>query len=72
MSMGVTSSEHTCKNGMGMFVAKPDRGGSHPVVILIHERYGLVTHTRDLARRCAGDGFLRAETESCNRAWCRP
>jgi carboxymethylenebutenolidase len=28
------------------------------VIVLMHERYGLVAHTRDLARRCAADGFL--------------
>lgn len=60
MNASVTSAERTCSNGMGMFVAKPDSDGRHPVVILIHERYGLVTHTRDLARRCASDGFLVA------------
>jgi carboxymethylenebutenolidase len=42
---------------MPAFVARPGTG-RHPVVVLIHERYGLVAHTRDLAKRCAGDGYF--------------
>ena len=48
----------TCAGGMPAFLAKPEGGGRKPVVILMHERYGLVDHTRDLAKRCAGDGFV--------------
>jgi carboxymethylenebutenolidase len=48
----------TCAGGMPAFLAKPDAGAKKPVVILMHERYGLVDHTRDLAQRCARDGFL--------------
>jgi carboxymethylenebutenolidase len=33
-------------------------GGQYPAVLLMHERYGLVKHTRDLAERFAGDGFV--------------
>ena len=47
-----------CDNGMPAFLAKPEGAGRKPVVILMHERYGLVEHTRDLAKRCAGDGFV--------------
>ncbi len=47
-----------CSNGMPAFLAKPAGEGPYPVVILIHERYGLVPHTRDLAKKCASDGFL--------------
>ena len=48
----------TCAGDMPAFLAKPEGDAKKPVVILMHERYGLVDHTRDLARRCAGDGFL--------------
>jgi carboxymethylenebutenolidase len=43
---------------MPAFIARPADGGRHPIVILMHERYGLVPHTRDLARRCARDGYV--------------
>jgi carboxymethylenebutenolidase len=47
----------TCENGMPAFVAYPSSGGPYPAIVLMHERYGLVKHTRDQAMRCAGDGF---------------
>lgn len=40
------------------FLAQPQGRGPHPCVILLHERYGLVQHTRDLAQRFAKDGYL--------------
>jgi carboxymethylenebutenolidase len=43
---------------MPAFLAMPRAPGPHPVIILMHERYGLVQHTKDLAMRCARDGFL--------------
>ncbi len=58
MSVQITTSEITCANGMPAFLARPTSAGPHPVYIFMHERYGLVEHTRDLARRCAGDGFF--------------
>jgi carboxymethylenebutenolidase len=47
----------TCDNGMPAVLANPVGGGSFPTVILMHERYGLVQHTRDQAMRCARDGY---------------
>src|SRR5579862_6559433 len=47
----------TCENGMPAFLAYPADGGKCPTIILMHERYGLVKHTRDQAMRCARDGF---------------
>ena len=47
-----------CTNGMPARITKPATGGPFPVVVLMHERYGLVQHTLDLAGRCARDGFL--------------
>src|ERR1700745_684191 len=46
-----------CRNGMAAFLAYPSTGGRFPSVILMHERYGLVKHTRDQAMRCAHDGY---------------
>ncbi len=53
----VATQDVTCDNGMPAFLAHPARGGSFPTVILMHERYGLVQHTRDQAIRCARDGY---------------
>jgi carboxymethylenebutenolidase len=47
----------TCGDGMPAFIAAPQASGSAPVVIVMHERYGLVRHTRELAQRFARDGF---------------
>jgi len=53
----VTTQDITCENGMPALLAYPAGGGSFPIVILMHERYGLVQHTRDQAVRCARDGY---------------
>jgi carboxymethylenebutenolidase len=47
----------TCENGMPAFLAYPSGGGTFPAIVLMHERYGLVKHTKDQAMRCARDGF---------------
>lgn len=53
------NAEIVCDNGMPAFVSRPkDAQGPLPVVVLMHERYGLVQHTRDQAMRCARDGYL--------------
>jgi carboxymethylenebutenolidase len=48
---------------MPAFLALPEGGANAPVVkapvvIVIHERYGLVRHIRELAERFAHDGFV--------------
>ena len=53
----VRSEDIICPGGMPAFLARPDRGGTFPVVVLMHERYGLVRHTRELAERWARDGY---------------
>ena len=55
----VTTQDILCPGGMPALLALP-RGaeGRLPVVVLMHERYGLVQHTKDLTKRCASDGFL--------------
>ena len=53
----IETKEITCSNGMPAFLARPAGSERRPVVVLMHERYGLVQHTRDLAKRCASDGF---------------
>jgi carboxymethylenebutenolidase len=60
MTQDVESQEIVCPGGMPAYLAQPAEGGRFPIIVLMHERYGLVAHTRDLARRCAADGFLVA------------
>jgi carboxymethylenebutenolidase len=43
---------------MPAFVAAPQGDAKAPAVVVMHERYGLVRHTRDLAERLARDGFV--------------
>jgi carboxymethylenebutenolidase len=43
---------------MPAFVAMPGGTTKAPAVIVVHERYGFVKHTRDLAERFARDGFV--------------
>jgi carboxymethylenebutenolidase len=50
----------TCVGAMPVFIAMPERAAKAPCVIVIHERYGFVRHTRDLAERFAADGFVAA------------
>ncbi len=51
-----------CAGGLPAYLAMPPDAaagdGKYPAVLLMHERYGLVKHTRDLAERFAGDGFV--------------
>src|SRR6185503_17540951 len=47
-----------CSDGMPAFVAVPDAATKAPAVIVVHERYGLVKHTCDLAERFARDGLV--------------
>jgi carboxymethylenebutenolidase len=46
-----------CAGGLPAFLALPASESKVPAIILMHERYGLVKHTRDLAERFARDGF---------------
>jgi carboxymethylenebutenolidase len=43
---------------MPAFVALPDGTAKAPAVVVVHERYGFVRHTRDLVERFARDGFV--------------
>ena len=55
---GMRSSTITCAGGMPAFLAVPDGATKVPAVIVVHERYGLVRHTCELAERFARDGFV--------------
>ncbi|MCH8918862.1 MAG: dienelactone hydrolase family protein [Proteobacteria bacterium] len=47
-----------CADSMPAYLAKPMGGEPRACIVLMHERYGLVDHTKDLARRFARDGYV--------------
>jgi carboxymethylenebutenolidase len=53
----IATSSVECTDGLPAFLAVPKMQGKLPAIVLMHERYGLVQHTRDLAARFARDGF---------------
>jgi carboxymethylenebutenolidase len=55
---GIRTLTLTCGGEMPAFVAVPEDAAKAPAVIVMHERYGFVQHTRELAERFARDGFL--------------
>jgi carboxymethylenebutenolidase len=54
----ITEKTITCSGGLPAFIAIPKAPEKAPVIVLLHERYGLVEHTRDLARRHAREGYV--------------
>jgi carboxymethylenebutenolidase len=46
-----------CAGGLPAFLAMPGGAGKVPAIVLMHERYGLVKHTCDLAERFAREGY---------------
>jgi carboxymethylenebutenolidase len=55
---GVQTSSVKLANGGDAFLATPSTPGPHPCIVLMHERYGLVQHTKDLAVRFATEGHV--------------
>jgi carboxymethylenebutenolidase len=47
-----------CAGELPAFLAIPNKKEKSPAIVLMHERYGLVKHTCDLAQRLARDGFV--------------
>jgi carboxymethylenebutenolidase len=49
-----------CAGGLPAYLATPTTADGHkiPAIVLMHERYGLVKHTCNLAARFARDGFV--------------
>jgi carboxymethylenebutenolidase len=55
----IVTSNIACAGGLPAFLATPAAGsGKVPAIVLMHERYGLVRHTCDLAERFARDGYV--------------
>jgi carboxymethylenebutenolidase len=46
------------KIGMRAFVAAPHTKGKRPAIIVVQEWWGLTDHIKDIARRCATEGYV--------------
>ena len=54
----IVTSTVRCRGGLSAFLAIPATATKVPAVVLMHERYGLMQHTKDLAARFARDCFV--------------
>lgn len=67
----VTSSTIECAttsgNPLKAYLSIPDGAGRFPAVVVIHENRGLNEHTRDVARRFAGEGFVALAPDLLSR-----
>jgi carboxymethylenebutenolidase len=57
-SAGLSTSFIKLPCGETAFIARPEKQGIFPVILLAHEIFGLHEHILDLARRLALDGYL--------------
>lgn len=60
-SEGLITADHRVRSGadsIPVYEARPAAAGRHPVVIVIHEIFGLHEHIRDVARRFAREGYV--------------
>ena len=58
MTKTIINKDLTLKGGMPAYLAAPDVKGKVPAIVLMHERYGMVQHTKDLADRFAREGYV--------------
>lgn len=58
MAYAIIETRPTGARGTPVQMCRPNRPGRFPCVILLHERYGLVEHTEDLARKMSEAGFV--------------
>lgn len=49
------------------YLSKPKKKGKYPAILVIHENRGLNDHTRDVARRFAGEGFVALAVDALSR-----
>jgi carboxymethylenebutenolidase len=56
--MDIEESRPKTKGGMPVLLCRPAAAATYPCVMILHERYGLVQHTEDLARKLAANGFV--------------
>jgi carboxymethylenebutenolidase len=69
-SEGLITADHQVKSGadsIPVYEARPSAAGRHPVVIVIHEIFGLHEHQRDVARRFAREGYVALAPELFSR-----
>lgn len=57
-SSGIAATPIRFGNGIGAARALPKAKGKRPAVIILHERYGIDQHTRDLTVKLAQAGFV--------------
>ena len=57
-TMGITPSTVRFGHGINAVRALPKAKGKRPAVIILHERYGVDQHTKDLAVKLAQTGFV--------------
>lgn len=58
MAYAITETRPVGSRGTPVQMCRPNRPGRFPCVILLHERYGLVEHTEELARKMSEAGFV--------------
>jgi carboxymethylenebutenolidase len=58
LSYAISEERPVAPRGTPVQLCRPDGPGPFPCVILLHERYGLVPHTEDLARKMSAAGFV--------------
>jgi carboxymethylenebutenolidase len=57
-SNGMATRMIQCGDGISAVRALPEAKGKRPAVIILHERYGIDPHTKDLTARLAQAGFV--------------
>jgi carboxymethylenebutenolidase len=60
MTFPVTTEMTAAEAGLPVHLARPTGAGPFPCVVILHERYGLVRHTIDLADKLASSGYVVA------------
>jgi len=53
--------------GKSGYLAVPEGDGKRPAVIQLHERYGIVKHTTDIAERLAANGYVTLAPDMFSR-----
>lgn len=54
----VTTQRLKGAKGTPAYLCAPEAGGPYPCIVILHERYGLVKHTEDLAEKLAESGYV--------------
>src|SRR5262249_49413850 len=63
----IATSTVCCRGELPAFLAVPSVTTKAAAVVLMHERYGLVQHTKDLATRSARDGCVCIAPDCLNK-----